>query len=106
MDRLQLDSLEMPVIHLQDCKILSDTVQVEFVVDNQLIADVCNGLAEPKQTNFTTGCDEIVRQIENVLLAGWIPRMCVLPLVTWRKRSYTSLADALANAAMDRKQTS
>ena len=42
--------------------------------------------------------------LEVVMHDGWTPRMSVLPLVTWRRRSFNTLSDALANLAMDHQR--
>ena len=38
---------------------------------------------------------------KRLVLLGYIPRLCMLPLVIWRRREYNTLADALAKRSMD-----
>ena len=42
--------------------------------------------------------------LERLMINGWLPRMEIVPLVTWRKRSCNTLVDALANLSMDYKR--
>ena len=39
------------------------------------------------------------------MLTNWLPRMCVLPLISWRKRSFNVLVDALVNISMDEQRS-
>ena len=91
--------LPLPLYHKQDAKIISGVRQLEFVVDNENLAKVLGGevLTGDEDTYYSALYDMIEEFVEE----GWRPRMFSLPLVTWRRRSWNTLADALANLAMD-----
>ena len=92
-----INSLPLPKLHSRDNNFLSDVVQVEFVVDNRLLADVCEGKASGEARFYA----DMLARIERLMLQGCIPPMFVLPLVSWRPRAYNTLADKVANLTMD-----
>ena len=92
-----IDSLPLPKLHSRDNKFLSEFVQVEFVVDNKLLADVCEGNASGEARLYV----DMLARIESLMLDGCIPPMFVLPLVSWRPRAFNTLADKVANLTMD-----
>ena len=91
-------SLPLPEMHHQDGRILPGMRQLEFVVDNDNLAKVLNGEATTKDLSTFTVLFDI---IDDFMKSGWQPRMHTLPLVTWRRRTWNTLADALANLAMN-----
>ena len=70
-------------------------------MDNQFIADLVNGRARAEAEVHRETIASIMSGVERLMEAGCLPRMRMLPLVTWRDRSYNTLADRPANQAMD-----
>ena len=87
------------MVHHLDDKMLPNCLQLEFVVDNKLLAETCDGTSFPVLPTFI----DIYHALELIMCNSWVPRMSVLPLVTWRKRDFNTLADGLAKLAMDEK---
>ena len=56
-----------------------------------------------KPTNYKL-LQSAIESLANLLDNGWVPKYYMLPLVLWRPLRYNTLADTLANAAMNRKQ--
>ena len=62
------------------------------------VADEASGITMATITNRRAPIAVITQRI---LAHGWWPRMYSLPLVSWRNRSWNTLADNLCNLAMN-----
>ncbi len=95
-----LADLPLPQIHPSDWKLLPNTVQLEFVVEINLLADACNAGASFRDSRCASILGETMKELSRVVLQGWMSRMCMLPRVAWRPRRHSTLADAIANMCM------
>ena len=97
------DIISLPPLHELDAVWATGCKQVEFVVDNQLLADIMAGQAQCNNER----CDNLVKLAMNdvfdIFDTGFTSRGGYRSLVTWRPREYNSLADALCNQCMDSK---
>ena len=75
--------------------------QIEFVVDNKILADEAGGRAVASKEHRHGPIDMITQRL---LSRGWWPRQYSCPLVVWRRRSWNKLADKLCNLAIDTQQ--
>ena len=89
----------LPLSHYYNLRISG--IQFEFVVDNQFLADMYEGHASLRSFRHTRALQRLIEDLARLVIASWMPRMCVLPLVAWRRRRYNTLTDGLANIVMD-----
>lgn len=75
------------------------------MIDTKELARWCNGLSriQPEHRDLIGPIVQILADV--VLEAEWLPRYTTGDWVTWRKRDLNTEADALANLAMDHKQS-
>ena len=93
-----IDILVLPEMHPDDTGIMQQAYQIEFVVDNKILADECGGHSVA-DADHRVGPIAIITQ--RLLTRGWWPRQYFCPLVVWRRRAWNTLADALCNLSMD-----
>jgi len=98
MIEVSIENLTLPEQHPNDAAILCDAYQMEFVVDNKILADEAAGVAIVTVEHRR---GPIATLTQTMLSRGWWPREYHESLVVWRRRSWNTLADKLCNLAMD-----
>jgi hypothetical protein len=96
-------SLLLPPLKSRDAVWNLNTNQFELIVDNSPLAAMLNGQAfYSGYANFDVMTANI-NLINSIFEKGWTPRCTVLPVAVWQPRVSNTLADYLANYAIEKK---
>jgi hypothetical protein len=95
--------LILPDVFEKDKFWASDFSQLEFVTDNQTLANIAVGAALVQSNKHEEVLRSAVASLESLFSNSFAPRYWSLAPVVWRPREQNKLADALCNCAMNHK---
>ena len=99
-----IDALPLPPLAHGDAQWEGNLCQIEFIVDNQTVADLSCGRAVVELERYKPRVKKIVDLIESFFLQGWRPRYTMFPVVWWRPRRCNILVDLMYKLAMSRQE--
>jgi len=99
----ELDTESMPDLIELDVKWNPGGSQFEFVVDNQAVADLLDGMAVLANGEHIarSSVAEALEAFLFIIECGWVPKMRWCDPVMWRPRHLNRLADAHCNVAIN-----
>ena len=71
-------SIRLPELHFQDDCILPDRIQLELIVDNKLLADVCDGRAQVEPAGRQ---HKILSELERVENLKYDSQLRLVPMI-------------------------
>ena len=87
----------MPILHNDDKCWAQEFLQIEFITDNQTLAEILAGNAASLEQDISV----IFGYHERFISEAFRTKFDLLPFVSWRKREFNKLTDAMCDWALN-----
>ena len=97
--------LTLPPTLARDCLWTTglSNLQLEFVVDNQALAHIANGIGKISNDLYRAPLDWIRKHLLTICQHGFEYKSAFLDPVDWRHREFNTAADRVANCVLSRQ---